>query len=158
MLKMALVQSINNRKWGYCPEAARPLLKLEYDMDAPFISAEAAQAAAEEDPSIKGVVKFTRYPAPAAAPLARRHADNARAPNNVELDQITEALRQPMGLDEQEGYDLTNAARIMVFDHYISDGPGYAGRVAIVLHSGGPECVDVITWTDGKAARTATTL
>jgi hypothetical protein len=158
MLKIALVQSINTGKWGYCPDAARGLLRLEYDTDAPFLNAEAAQAAAAEDPSITGVVKFIRYPAPATAPRARRHLDNARAPTSLEIDQIADALRQPMGLDEQEGYDLAHAARVAVFDHFISDGPGYTGRVALVLHSGGPECVDVVIWRDGAARRCATTL
>jgi hypothetical protein len=157
MLKIAIVQSTNGN-WGYCPDGARAILRLDVDEDAAFPSAQAAKDAAARDESIAAPFGFIEYPAAPAGVRGRRHLDNARAPTVLEVDQIAAALRQPMGLDEQEGHDLAAGARIAVFDHFIGDGPGYTGRVALVLHSGGPEAVDVIVWRGGTARRIATTL
>lgn len=42
--------------------------------------------------------------------------------------------------------DFVSTAAIAVFDDYISDGPGYAGKVMVVVWSGGPYINSVYTW------------
>lgn len=41
-------------------------------------------------------------------------------------------------------------ANIVVFDDYITDGPGYAGRVMLVLWSGSPSFVSSYIWVNNK--------
>lgn len=41
------------------------------------------------------------------------------------------------------------AASVAVFTRYISDSPGYVGRVAVVVWPGGPDLFDVFT-LDGE--------
>ena len=47
---------------------------------------------------------------------------------------------------------IENAA-IAVFENYMSDGPGYAGKVMVVVWSGGPEFTDTYTWSTGQNSK-----
>ncbi len=51
------------------------------------------------------------------------------------------------GREEQELF-LANAA-IAAFDRYSTDGPGYAGKLMMVVWSGSPSFYTVFIWTDG---------
>ncbi|HZE87112.1 MAG TPA: hypothetical protein VE090_02785 [Methylomirabilota bacterium] len=52
-----------------------------------------------------------------------------------------------------EGY-VENAA-IAVFDDYITGGPGYSGKVMVVVYDGGPNQTETYSWNslDGKIER-----
>lgn len=68
----------------------------------------------------------------------------SRLLDGYELERIQKVL--------EERYDYyrdgpVDANRVMVIDNYISDGPGYAGAVYLVVH-GEPHYVTVITECD----------
>jgi hypothetical protein len=49
--------------------------------------------------------------------------------------------------EEREAeHDCVERAAIAVFDHYITDGPGYAGKILLVVWSGSPGFHEVYTW------------
>lgn len=52
-----------------------------------------------------------------------------------------------------EGQELLDHAQMIqgcIIDNYMSDGPGFAGKLALVVWSGGPEYHDCIVWRNGK--------
>lgn len=59
----------NTGNWNYCPEAARALLRLEYDDAAQFKTPDAAIAAARTDKSVPPDATFKAYPNAAAGAL-----------------------------------------------------------------------------------------
>jgi hypothetical protein len=63
-----------------------------------------------------------------------------RAPTLQELEDLSAG----MGGD----IEALKGQRIVVWDDYISDGPGFAGKVAVILWSGGPECIEVYVWRE----------
>lgn len=76
---------------------------------------------------------------------------NPRAPTAAELADIVFAAAYTYGTTASEAGEILESARVAVFDHYVTDCPGYTGPVALVLHSGGPELVDSVTWRNGRA-------
>lgn len=81
---------------------------------------------------------------------------NSRNPTAVEVQDALAYYKseweQPGEL-ESAAEDLLSQASIAVIDHFISDGPGYTGRIMFVVFSGGPECHDVLTYDNGKLNR-----
>lgn len=78
-----------------------------------------------------------------------------RAPTDAERQALIEHLQEDLGLtstpaqkarEKKSCEGLVAQAAIAVFDDYISDGPGYAGSVMMVVWSGGPEIHEVFTW------------
>lgn len=71
-----------------------------------------------------------------------------RIPTAEELDVIATATQQeiqPTYAEKEEHRLNVGEQEISVFDKYVSDGPGYAGRVAVIVWGGGPELVSVVT-------------
>jgi hypothetical protein len=52
---------------------------------------------------------------------------------------------EPVPTDQSEIDDLIAGASIAVFDGYITDGPGYSGRIMVVVWSGAPEFFNCFT-------------
>ena len=52
----------------------------------------------------------------------------------------------PLSPALQRFEDGTEGASIAVFDNYCSDGPGYFGRVMVVVWTGGPGIFQAFTW------------
>lgn len=50
---------------------------------------------------------------------------------------------------EDERLSIRNAS-ICVFPNYITDGPGYSGRVMVVVWSGDPTFVEAFVWYQDK--------
>lgn len=75
-----------------------------------------------------------------------------REPTDAELRAIKETYMEDTGLDEEEAEHISYAF-IAVFDHYITDCPGYAGKLASVVFGGAPEFVETYIWRDGKCTR-----
>jgi len=81
--------------------------------------------------------------------------DAPRKPTEPEKQELAEYTTQtcyqeptPEDLDQQISF--ADEAYIVVFDHYITDCPGYAGKVMVVVWSGAPEFHQVFIWRDGK--------
>jgi hypothetical protein len=68
-----------------------------------------------------------------------------RPPTSKEITQLKKLLC-PGGVDPLS----INCAYIAVFDHYITDSPGYAGKLMSVVWDGSPSIYDVYVWVDGK--------
>lgn len=72
--------------------------------------------------------------------------NKVRTPNAQELQQIGEWLTEhSMG---EVFPDWSNSAWIAVFDDYITDCPGYAGKVIVVVWGAGPDTVSL--FIEGK--------
>ena len=73
-----------------------------------------------------------------------------REPTADELDAIVAATAAAQGFDctqmeWEEHEQMTRSAHIAVFDNFVSDGPGYCGRVAVIVWPGGPEIISSVT-------------
>lgn len=82
-----------------------------------------------------------------------------RAATDFEALDIAQAMTLYSGMTAEEAIDVVSAARIIVFEKYITDGPGYRGNVAIVLHPGSPDFIESFIWTNnvlGERIATAT--
>lgn len=56
-------------------------------------------------------------------------------------------IKEPSAEERQDEADvIDNSAYIAVFDDYITDGPGYAGKVMVVVWSGAPEFTETYYW------------
>jgi hypothetical protein len=79
-----------------------------------------------------------------------------RLPNLAEEAALAKALAAGMG-----GYTLAEArefvagAWVAVFDNYMPDGPGYAGKVALVLWSGGVDLVETFIFRQAANVKEA---
>jgi hypothetical protein len=73
--------------------------------------------------------------------------NGVRIPNPEELQQIGEWLSEH-SLGEVFP-DWANSAWIAVFDNYITDCPGYAGKVIVVVWGAGPDTMSVFTEEKG---------
>jgi len=75
-----------------------------------------------------------------ATPLERKHL----------VAYLTDLMN---GQDEAEAIAEAQEARICVFDHYVSDSPGYRGPVMVVVYSGGPNVHECYIWDNGQLKR-----
>ena len=69
-----------------------------------------------------------------------------RIPTDEEKEQIANVFGNHFDESPIEVQRLfVEDASIAVFDNYITDGPGYFGKVVVVVWSGAPEFVNVLT-------------
>ena len=71
-----------------------------------------------------------------------------RKPTSDELNELKMYLIE-RGNPEEAAEDLVKNYWFAVFDDYISDGPGYAGKILFAVW-GLPEFYEVYIWEDGK--------
>ncbi len=71
-----------------------------------------------------------------------------RPPCNNELEQLWKWLKNEGHVEAYhlQKSHLLDTLWITVFDTYITDGPGYAGRLMYLIWGGTPECCDVFVW------------
>ena len=72
-----------------------------------------------------------------------------RRANSTEKAQLAHVLRRE-ALSPIEAKELVDGATIAVFDDYISDSPGYAGKVMVVIWPTGPQLYEVLIWRNGS--------
>lgn len=77
-----------------------------------------------------------------------------RKPNQEELRQLERFVLDEMGSsvypeDVESVKRLVRDARIAVFDDYVSDSPGYRGKVMMVVWPGGPSFYQALVWENG---------
>ena len=83
-----------------------------------------------------------------------------RHPTTEELEellqwQISQKYSGSVSAEEEKcERDLVESLWIGVFDDYITDGPGYAGRVMFVVWPGSPSMFHVFTWDRGRGLET----
>lgn len=65
------------------------------------------------------------------------------------------AYENPTREDRDEQAMFVEAAAIAVFDDYITGGPGYAGKLMMVVWDGSPSFYEVYTWRDGSIEHVA---
>lgn len=61
---------------------------------------------------------------------------------------IADKYRQEPAAEEREdeAEAIKNGAWVAVFDDYITDGPGYAGKVMVVVWGGSPSFTQTFIW------------
>jgi hypothetical protein len=73
-----------------------------------------------------------------------------RSPTPQEIEMVLAYMKGPLAWTDAKEGDLP---RIAILDHFISDGPGYAGPVFWLQWSGGPECHDICVLRGGALER-----
>jgi hypothetical protein len=82
--------------------------------------------------------------------MTERTADQTpRLPTEQELRELT-TWYSDLGPEYDEAARTVQCACIAVFDRYITDGPGYAGKLMSVVWGGSPESISVFTWDNGE--------
>ena len=75
---------------------------------------------------------------------------NPRKPTEAEKNElVTYLLVNDYANDKDEREQVegfVKSAAIAVFDDYISGGPGYAGKIMVVIYDGGPYQTETYTW------------
>jgi hypothetical protein len=72
-----------------------------------------------------------------------------RSPRVQERDDILNWMVSE-GQDPQDCAGMLSQAAVGVADGYITDGPGYAGRVISIVWSGDPSIHQVLIYQDGR--------
>jgi hypothetical protein len=76
-----------------------------------------------------------------------------RIPNAEELRELSQWI-QNLGPDKVEADATVQSAFIAVYDHYITGGVGYSGKLMSVVWDGDPGFFQVFIWDDGKIENT----
>jgi hypothetical protein len=81
---------------------------------------------------------------------------NPRKPTEEEYQQLFSLIREQQGMpsDPEEEKDLMEFIKnsaVAMFDGYITDGPGYVGRIMVVVWTGSPTMYEAYIWNrDGQ--------
>jgi hypothetical protein len=67
-------------------------------------------------------------------------------PRHPTAQEVAELNQYYSELQNERVDDLGDIGYIAVFDHYITDCPGYAGRMMMVVWPGSPSMYEVFTW------------
>lgn len=84
---------------------------------------------------------------------------DVRKPNAEEKEELAKLSAVNMSGDDYSEEDLettrghVEGSAIAVFDHYITDSPGYAGKLMSVVWPASPDFYEVYIWRDGKIKR-----
>ena len=77
-----------------------------------------------------------------------------RPPNVAEKRELLAWLKEQYGGEDQT--DLVQRSRIAVFDDYVTDCPGYGGKVMYVIWPASPSMCSVFLWPDEKMEHSCT--
>ncbi len=72
-----------------------------------------------------------------------------RLPNFDERNQLIRWLCET-GHERDDAEAFVESAAVAVFDRYVTDGPGYAGKLMSVVWAGSPSMAAVYTWSNGR--------
>ncbi len=75
-----------------------------------------------------------------------------RKPTELEIRAMAREMARTMGTDFNDELETFEGRPIAVFDDYVSDCPGYAGKVAVVVH-GVIESFDLFIFRPLKGTR-----
>jgi hypothetical protein len=78
-----------------------------------------------------------------------------RAPTPDEIQEITAGLARSQHMSEGEVSSFLEGAAVGVVDHYITDGPGYTGKLVSIIWPAGPDVHEVLYFHDGQWTSTA---
>lgn len=74
-----------------------------------------------------------------------------RMPSRVELAEIHRFYSNEPGPHEgisaEDFESVLEGCAVAVFEGYATDGPGFTGKLATIVWSGGPQLVSTVTWT-----------
>ena len=79
----------------------------------------------------------------------RRNARPRKA-NREEVEKLVDYWEENYGCSEEESRPVIENAYTAVFDHYITDGPGYTGKLMLVAWSGSPCFYECFIWKEGQ--------
>lgn len=72
-----------------------------------------------------------------------------RKANKEELEELKRFLMSERGLEEETAEQFANDYFYMVLEGFISESPGYVGKVMVCLYAS-PEFRDVYIWQNGE--------
>lgn len=75
-----------------------------------------------------------------------------RSPHVTELMELTSWLCE-QGHDVDDATLTAGTAYVAVYDDYVTDCPGYRGKLMSVVWDGSPDCFDVFIWSDDSIVR-----
>jgi hypothetical protein len=78
-----------------------------------------------------------------------------RKPIQQEICQLASYLHNKggYGKDFEEAKAKVEETCVAVFDDYVTDCPGYAGKLMMVVWGAGPELYEVFVWRGGEITR-----
>jgi hypothetical protein len=77
-----------------------------------------------------------------------------RKPTTEELQQLIAFDRERFAYgNDEEAAEVVDAAFIAVFDDYVTGGPGWAGKLMMVVYDGSPSQYEVFIWDDTQLRR-----
>ena len=83
----------------------------------------------------------------------------SRIPTKEEKIELVEfLLKHDHNNDENERMNIegfVESAAVAVFDHYITNSPGYSGKLMVVVYEGAPEMTETYTWVKEKGSNVA---
>ena len=76
---------------------------------------------------------------------------NPRKPTEAEKEELIayntkRSYKNPTEADKEDEQGFVENAAIAVFDHYITDSPGYSGKVMVVVWGGSPGLTETYIW------------
>jgi len=71
-----------------------------------------------------------------------------RAPSKLEEKELMKAFSDEYGTDSD--YNDMWGAYIAIFDNYITGGPGWFGKLAVVVYDGSPDFVQSWRWIQAE--------
>ncbi len=83
--------------------------------------------------------------------LDNRVTNNPRGPTHGELDQLKTWIESNWkSFDFSAFPEWHSILYIAVFDRYMTDGPGYVGKLMYVINAGSPSWCDIFVWRDDR--------
>ena len=76
-------------------------------------------------------------------------AGKPRRPSAAEKAQLADTVRSET-IVHTAAEQMVDGATIAVFEDYVSDSPGYAGKVMMVIWPAGPQLYEVFIWRNGR--------
>ena len=73
-----------------------------------------------------------------------------RKPTKTEKQDLTRYQTNVSGQETEDMGRIVESSSVAVFDDYITGGPGYSGKVMMVVWEASPSIFDVYTWKNGQ--------
>jgi len=77
-----------------------------------------------------------------------------RIPTSAEKQELANLLISEAGYEQDEIAGIIESSAVAVFDDYITGGPGYSGKVMVVVWEASPSIFNVYTWNNGLIEET----
>ena len=77
-----------------------------------------------------------------------------RKPTSEEKQELANLLISEAGYEQEEIAQIIDSSAVAVFNDYVTGGPGYSGKVMMVVWEASPSVFNVYTWNKGQIEET----